>query len=818
MALLLYQNVFMEKIISYMREGGQYILIEGKSGSGKSYTIKQLQIELAKENYHVIIFDGDYQYDDREYYPFKKSLFSDQDSSKDIIVGGIAETSKGIPAVGNLVSYIINTWSERKKSVKNMVLNSEEQNILAKLRQILKNPNIVLLFDNIHWWDRRSLQLLAMLLTNRQMLNIDKLSQFTIIFSITTNQPVIHGDLLDSIIKETKYKEFPFPSINLTEFKDTLFRHTLQNFSPDQNKLLFNLVNGHLQVFFEIINEIKNHNFDFNATYENNKQYLSAVLEKRLKDFGADSTQILKTLEYASIMGISFSLYELQNITQSTENEIRNIISKTSQLTITEQTSEIDYIKFAHDIIREIFKTKVEEQHADYYQALARCIKEIKPDQYLRRARCYIKCHASEEAVLLYILEIIKQMRLYGEVLSTVYDEIKPLLNHLQIEYIELMQAAYTFYANKKYREAVVKLDLILDIYPIELLAERDILRIRCYSKTMASSEIEKYIIKYNDTRKENTYNNEKDIWERYSQVLMIAFAHLGDIESARAIEKEILQNLSQRLNYDDTAMKRTHIVKRVANSIHSIETSSVFVQDAFKYFGSSVSGVRDIRHYYISLVNYSTILINQGEFDKAYNLTIDGINLERDNIDVEFPRIELLRNNYIIAGYLSGNLGEDECILIYDEMLSDMPIISERLFYKSNLSIFLALKNEPQKAFDVLHEEAKLHYEGDEKEGLYQYRVVTNTSIYQYMLGDHDNAIIQLESIRDLTKRLINGSYFYKKNELLLRLMNENISVTGKEWLNILFTVQPSFQDISWNYFGLGYAFMAVCNWDMSE
>lgn len=818
MALLLYQNVFMEKIISYMREGGQYILIEGKSGSGKSYTIKQLQIELAKENYHVIIFDGDYQYDDREYYPFKKSLFSDQDSSKDIIVGGIAETSKGIPAVGNLVSYIINTWSERKKSVKNMVLNSEEQNILAKLRQILKNPNIVLLFDNIHWWDRRSLQLLTMLLTNRQMLNIDKLSQFTIIFSITTNQPVIHGDLLDCIIKETKYKKFPFPSINLTEFKDTLFSHTLQNFSPEQNKLLYNLVNGHLQVFFEIINEIKNHNFDFNATYENNRQYLSSVLEKRLKDFGADSTQILKTLEYASIMGISFSLYELQNITQSTENEIRNIISKTSQLTITEQTNEIDYIKFAHDIIREIFKTKVEEQHAEYYQALARCIKEIKPDQYLRRARCFIKCHASEEAVLLYILEIIKQMRLYGEVLSTVYDEIKPLLNHLQIEYIELMQAAYTLYANKKYREAVVKLDLILDIYPIELLAERDILRIRCYSKTMASSEIEKYIIKYNDTRKESTYNNEKDIWERYSQVLMIAFAHLGDIKSAREIEKEILQNLSQRLNYDDAAMKRIHIVKRVANSIHDIEMSSVLVQDAFNYFGSSVSGVRDIRHYYISLVNYSTILINRGDFDKAYNLTIDGINIERDNSDVDFPRIELLRNNYIIAGYLSGNLGEDDCILIYDEMLSDMPIISERLFYKSNLSIFWALKNEPQKAFDVLHEEAKLHYEGDEKEGLYQYRVVTNTSIYQYMLGDHNNAIIQLESICDLTRRLINGSYFHKKNELLLRLMNENISVTGKEWLNILFTVQPSFQDISWNYFGLGYAFMAVCNWDMSE
>ena len=118
-----------------------------------------------------------------------------------------------------------------------------------------------------------------------------------------------------------------------------------------------------MQVFFEVINEINNHSFDFNATYENNKQYLSTVLEKRLKEFGADSTQILKALEYASIIGITFSVYELRNITESTENEIKKIIADTSKLTITEQTETFDYIRFSHDIIREIFKTKVEKYH-----------------------------------------------------------------------------------------------------------------------------------------------------------------------------------------------------------------------------------------------------------------------------------------------------------------------------------------------------------------------------------------------------------------------------------------------------------------------
>ena len=819
MQLLLYQQRFMEKIIDRIYGEEQHILIEGKSGSGKSFTIKQLQIELNKEKYQTIIFDGDYQYDDREYHPFKKALFSDCVTSKELIIGGVAEASKEIPVAGNIISYIIKSFSVKKNITNNMVLNSEEQNILSKLRQILKKPNIVLVFDNIHWWDRRSLQLLKLLLTNKQILNTDKLNKFTIIFSITSNQTVIHGDLVDSIIRETEYKKMPFPVISLPEFKDTLLSKTLQSFSSAQINLLYNLVNGHLQVFFEIINEITNNNFDFDATYESNKQYLSSVLEKRLKDYGADSIQILKTLEYASIIGLTFSVYELKNITQSAENELRTIINETRNLAITEETDNIDYIKFAHDIIREIFKNKVDEQHIGYYSSLAMCIREIKPDQYLRRARYFIKCQLTREAITVYILEIIKQIRLYGKVLPTVYDEINPLFNSLQREYIELMQLAYNLYSQKKYKTAVSKLDLILDIYPIELLTERDILKIRCYSKTMASAEVQKFVNKYNDIRSDSTYNNERDIWERFSQALMIAFAHLGNIEVAREIESEILRSLSERLNYDDTATKRMYIIKRVANSIHNIEVSSIFVKDAFEYFGGSASGIRDIKQYYISLVNFSTILINQGEFNKAYNIIMEGFNIENNNQDIEFPRVQLLRNNYIISGYLSGNLNENECILLYEEILSDMPnIISERLFYKSNLSIFWALKDDPQKALNILQKEAKLHYDIEEKEGLYQYRVVTNTSIYLYMLGNVDIAIEQLNSICNLTRRLINGSFFSKKNEILIQLMEQNTLTTGKEWLNKPFSVQPSYQGAAWKYFGLGYAFMAVCNWDMSE
>lgn len=818
MELFLYQSKFIERLADRMYEGSRSLLVKGKSGSGKSYALKKLKDELCKNGYRVVFFEGDYQYDDREYYPFKKTLFSENIFTKDLIADGAVEAAKDIPVAGNTISFIIKSFVERKTTKHNLLLNGEEQNILVKLRQILKYDHTVFVFDNIHWWDRRSLQLLKLLLTNKHILNAGELNNFTIIFSVTTNQTPLHNDILEAIINESKYEEMIFPTINLIEFKNTIFKMTLQNFTDNQIKLLFNLVNGHLQVFFEVINEINNHDFDFETSYENNRKYLSSVLEKRLKDYGADSIQIFKTLEYASIIGITFSIYELRNTTKTEENEIKRIIQETSKLAITESTQEVDYIKFAHDIIREIFKTKVDEYHTEYYNSLALCIKEIRPDQYLRRARYHLKCLDTENAVTLYLLEAVKQMRLYGKVLNTTFEEMYPVLNSLQKEYLNLMQESYDLYSEKKYKESNAKLSLILDVFPIELLAERDILKIRCFSKTMVSNEIQTIINEANNTRKNSTFNNERDIWERYSQVIMIAYAHLGDITLARDVEKDILRSLSKRLNYDSTANKRLNIIKRVANSIHNIEISAVFVKDAYEYFGNSSSGIRDIKQYYICLGNYTTILINQGEFETAYSIALKAFEIEKNNNDIEFPRKQLIRNNYILAGYLTENLNEDTCILLYEEMLCGMPLMSERLFYISNLSIFWALKENPQKALEILCAEASEHYDTEEKEGLYQYRVVTNTAIYQHMLGKTTLAIEQLKSINVLTKRLINGSYFSKKNELLIQLMEEGTLISGKDWLKKIFSIQPKYQDVAWKYFGLGYAFMAVCNWDMSE
>lgn len=58
MELLLYQSKVVEKLINRIHEDYHYILMTGKSGSGKTFTLKQLETELSREQYQTSVYKG----------------------------------------------------------------------------------------------------------------------------------------------------------------------------------------------------------------------------------------------------------------------------------------------------------------------------------------------------------------------------------------------------------------------------------------------------------------------------------------------------------------------------------------------------------------------------------------------------------------------------------------------------------------------------------------------------------------------------------------------------------------------------------------
>ena len=796
-----------------------YIIITGASGCGKSFAFKAFYKKFKSSlSYQVIIFDSDYVNEERDYSAFKRSM-TNVKLFKEYVKEGTVEAAKDTPFIGNIVSYLISSFIKPKPIATLQFLNEDELIILNYIKKIIKDKKLYVICDNIHWWDRRSLLLLLQFINEPNIFSEEERKKIRFILSITNNQNSLNEDILYELQNTTdKTSILPFPTFDYRDFKKRLLLESKFKLNEEQIKLLYTLVNGHLKVYFEIIQEISENSFDFNSSYdEDNKKYLDTMLDRRLKECGASGKQIAEVLEYASIIGLIFSSYELEVITDSTKNRIRKIIKDANNLRLTENTDEIEHYKFAHDIIREVFMSKVNLYHIEYYEKLSSCLKQIKPGQYLRRARYMVKAVKYEEASTLYLLEFVYQLRTYGNILSMMSEEAVDLFSNRQIEYWDHIRSAYRAYYMKDYNSTLRHLELILGYYPMELLAERDILKLRCYSKKIATEETITAIYELDKKREKEKFNGEIEVWERYSHALITAYAHLGKIEKARSLEEELLNSLSVRLNYDDIANHRINIIKRNSNAIHGIDVAPIFIKQAVNYFGCKDNSniYKDLKQYYTSLINYSAILIKQGEFEEAYEQTLTAFQLEKENPHFRFPRTQILKSNFIISSVLTNKIEISEGIELYQDILKELSKgMAERLFYSSNLSILYALNNNINTAYETLNREAQDHNIYDDQEGLYKYRFITNNSIYQYLLGDASTALQNLELQNESLERLVNGSFFQKKNHLLINIIKRHIICDGNNWINIVHQQCPSYQGKPWRYFGLGYAFAALCDW----
>ena len=797
----------------------RFIVVIGNSGCGKSYSFEYLH--RAHENYGfdwTMLLDGDYYSGDRDYSPFKKALFSLQSTTSQHIKKGAVEAAKDIPFVGNFLSYVAKTVISKGNTTDINIFNDEEQVIINQIKRLASNKKCCFICDNIHWWDHRSLKLLLMLLKPDSVLTGSDFHKVNFILSITEDQDTPNKDLIKNLLSLVKDDaRLSVPIFQYADFRKGLHTAAKHSLADSQIELLYNLMNGHLKIYYEILSEIKDNSFDFDMRYHSNIEYLSRVLNKRLAECGATGPQIAQVLEYASIIGMSFSSLELGIITDYTKSRLMKIINDANEMKLTETAHERNYYRFAHDIIREIFRAKVNAEYPDHYETLALCLKEIKPGQYLRRAKYMMSSLNAEKAAILYCLDMISQLRIYQNISEDVKTEVEHILSSRLEKYVDHMDIAYKLFHSQKFSSALDQLDLILDYYPIELLAERDILRLRCYSKKLATNTLEDTINKFDKKRVALYACGEKEIYERMGHALITAFAHLGNIKRAREIEEEILNSISSRVEFDDSAETRVNVIKRNANAIHGIEISPILVEQAVHFFGQTDENdnIRDIRQYYTSSINYSAVLTMQGRFSIAYREAMRALELENDNEHITFPRPQILRSNLILSGVLDKKISPATAIDFYTDLLSSLPgVMAEKLFYCSNLSILYSILNRPNDALDILHNESLNHEIAHDVEGLYRYHVTTNCAIYKYLLGDRVNAIHALEEQSLILTRMINGSYFCQRNTTLIDIMNAQPSLDGYNWINAVRNKCPSFQGAPWRYFGLGYAFISLCDW----
>lgn len=834
MQLLQNEERFINKIYDEMKSANTLFFVTGKSGHGKTVSVKQVAQKLKQSGYLLVSLTGDSVLSEKEYNPFYLALSDVLPVSAEYGIKQVmADNDNNIFKIGKRITSIFNIFSKRdtaQKKIRDLMLNEKEQDIMCKIEYLAKHNDILFVCDNINYWDEKSLKLLYIILQNRHS-KYNFLSNSIFIIIYTSDKKNNNNNLIcalqDTVCKNC---QIDFPELTYSDFKDAINIFGYERaLSEKECEILFSLINGHIRMLVELLDELKQNRLTLNTAEGKPKELLASIIHQRLKDCGATGEQIKITLEYAALLGLSFSSYELNKIMQLKNKQFEKIIARSNEMKLIERHSEkYNTLLFAHDIIHEIFQSEIPEDDSEYYEKIELCLKEIEPGEYIRRAKYSFKAGNTDKAFILTVLNILKQLREDGFILDDEILKYKVLFEsdksyYMYYNYIIIMKDGYELYRQGQYEKALKTVTQIDEIYPVELLAEKEILCSYCYTKKIDSC------YRYTGLKRLKNYasiercNNERDLYERVLVRITILEAHLGNVDAARIDERKIIDSLCNRINHDEQAQMRFHTLNRISNAFYDCETAADKMKKAVAYFGTDYEkgGLwRNTKQYYLSQVNYAGILCLIGKFKESFDRNKKILALCQQLPKYHFPRINIFLNNYFVSGYLAHKFTAEECTQGFKKLVNSMAPCAERLFYVANYSIFLALSGNVQEALLRLQQEEKIQDIKNDKEKIYNYRVAFNSGVFQFLLNNTEQALNILTKLDEqmLSLKPRDDEIYTEKrvSQVIKYILDVNIQVSPRQWEDILLQNSSEFQSTPWNYYGKGYAFTTVFNWDL--
>nr|WP_321481742.1 ATP-binding protein [uncultured Cohaesibacter sp.] len=246
--------------------------------------------------------------------------------------------------------------ARRKRSV--VFLDEDEQTILSEMGQDALRGPVLLIADNLHWWDKDSLTLLRMILDKR----LAKAFPFTEnirILAVTTDEsyqrPIWFEDYSRHVLPFFKKRlhlrycrSNEMNSLkNIFDEDDILDQETLD--------FLFKLSGGHLAIFSSALNYLKE------VDHKPNEKELQTLADdmflERLRRIGSLGELADTFLSAASIVGNVFDRNEISCLLKAQSIPFHETVHTCQQLEFIEERD--GRLEFRHDYIRRFFAARL---------------------------------------------------------------------------------------------------------------------------------------------------------------------------------------------------------------------------------------------------------------------------------------------------------------------------------------------------------------------------------------------------------------------------------------------------------------------------
>lgn len=640
------------------------------------------------------------------------------------------------------LKYIIDSIENR-----DFMLDEKSQGIINTLVKLVSlNGNIYLVCKYPHLFDDYSKQLLKFLQNSRFIEEYPKLRYLTLIFLSDNFDDVFYNDI-NRIIEIIEPQERDIPEI--------FHMFGRNDIEKDFQLAIFQLCDGNLNKMEYFINNLSSEIIAF--TQQKFENAVNMMLINKLRSIGDNSRDVLRVLTTASELGEIIDLLPLIKVIDHDRSFVEDTLEISERYNFT--IKDRDTVKFANIFVKRYFEKLIKYKRV-INKKISDAYSELYPSNYevrlffLEKSSSEMLSESCDLLILIWLnykkngIECPPDLKLKLD---------KYAYRFHRTEYIKVMESFFLSFNNQNFENAVSILDAYSEIDSPLLMLEKDYFTGLAYYKLSRNKEDLDNALLYMKDVQHRSKEISIALYETSSLTLISFIINItGNCSAAQKIEREVIYNISYRIEYDYSAKDNLHRIYRKYAALHPIELAVQKTEKSLNYFEKTPL----TNEYYMAVVNHIGNLLHLGEYDVAYSFAkLLYCHLDVFHYSNNKKMIIYSLNNILIAFFRTSMLIPKELLMQYIDILDTIPENPTKIIpYLTIAIIYYEQFEDILYSINLLKKTKKLN--NLIADSYYKYYILINEAALLYLDSkSRQKAISIMEDLKDSSPELYRDS-----------------------------------------------------------
>jgi tetratricopeptide (TPR) repeat protein len=807
-----------------LQKSNEIAVIQGPPGVGKSWLAKGIGAMWQAGDGSAVVAEGDVLKSNASFYPFGFAMAGLSSGWRSVVpaLADIAKAGETLLGTAGIITSTVQGLAALRQSGRrdrSLFLGDTEQRILYELERLSEKRPLLLIADNLHWWDARSLDFLGSLRDPRMWSAFPFLTDMRLLVAQTIEpyQNVAHPQAHDALLQPSATRTFDLPRIPRAGFERVLAALGADpEPGADITDVIYAFSGGHLALAGRCASRIAAGEAATFLAAADTDDFIRRLLSERIRSLGPMGRDIVAALQIAAVLGLTFRREELVCVSDADDHETARLLRYCRDEAVLELSDGIG--RFVHDIYRQFFLNVGDEDRIAIHERLSDCLRSLRPAEYELRCLNAVSAERPREAAALAVHAAMQRTR-EGESWRQLPDAIVETIDATGMsDVVERFVLALEHLNDYRYDDCHDVLNMLPPDLPKSLLAEADYLRAMCLMSTRGEQDRAegRSILRAWDGYEQQ----EPELGIRLTQLLLFGLTHLADKEPGRALERRLQHMLSDRAGFDVAAKDALYTLNRCAGWLDQPDSALRRTRAAVMYYGPEEDQtlVRRPLEYYRTLANYGANLICNAKYESSRSVHEQLEQMVAGYPEGVFPRLDFPRMNALLTEYRLDAVSAEDAVRRQREIIAPLNPEGDPFYADNALAVYLTLAgrfDESLEVFDRLDAELREHRIDPEHSMVYLIRA--NRCATWYVAGDVERARAEwsaLSAVVDLIAYAIRP-LLVRRHAELARVMGTGEAMSPREWDACL--VGPeSRQELGplWQNFGRGFRMPEVEFW----